>query len=387
MNKKEIGELSRRWKPEKGAVTRVYGCFVTGSSKQIVADLDEGLGLMPQEESELYLGFLKKTLSGSLGRNLIDIVFSTKQVADSDEHRLLMDLKNSSLQDGDARRTFYQKVIDCLDMDGESYLILMAADAYDVSHRGRDGEDQPDASDGVFRYFLCAVCPVKENKVRLGYYPGDNEFHCADGKQVCPPELGFLFPAFDDRAANIYNALFYTRKPDMIHQEFIDGVFRTEPPLSAAEQRANFQSALIESQGDDCSLDVVQGVHAQLSERIAQHKEVRSPEPLALTAEEVGKMLRECGVTEERALAFEDQCAEALGEGASLQPANIIDPGRFEIKTDAARIVVEPSCASLVETRVIDGKKYILIPAGDTLDVNSIPVNLDQPAEAGAGVE
>jgi len=379
MNKKEISELSRRWKPERCAVSRIYGCFVMGSSKQIIADLDEGLGLMPQEESELYLNFLKKTLSGTQGRNLVDIVFSTRQVADSDEHRLLMDLKNSALQNGDARRAFYQKVIDCLDMDGESYLILMAADAYDVSRRGRDGEDQPDASDEVFHYFLCAVCPVKENKISLGYFPGDNEFHCADGKQVCPPELGFLFPAFDDRASNIYNALFYTRKPDQIHQEFIDGVFRAEPPLSAAEQRESFQSALTESLGDGCSLDVVQGVHEQLSERLAAHKESRSPEPLSLTANEVGKMLRECGVQEEQAISFENHCAALLGEGASLTPANLVDPNRFEIKTEGARIIVEPSIASQVEARVVNGKRYVLIPAGDELEVNGIPVSFPTP--------
>lgn len=67
MIQKELNELRRRWRPEKNAVSRIYGCFVN-SSKEIVSDLDESLGMMPQEEAEKYLSLLKKGLSGSLGK-------------------------------------------------------------------------------------------------------------------------------------------------------------------------------------------------------------------------------------------------------------------------------------------------------------------------------
>ena len=66
-------------------------------------------GILPQDEAEKYLNLLKKTLSGKLGKNLIDIIFSTEQVADSDEHRLLMALRDSQLKDGDIREEFYQQ--------------------------------------------------------------------------------------------------------------------------------------------------------------------------------------------------------------------------------------------------------------------------------------
>ena len=211
MNQKELGELRRRFRPEKSAISRIYGCYVN-SNKEVISYLDESLGRMPQEESEKYLGLLKKSLSGTLGRNLMDIVFSTEQVMDSDEHRLLSALRESGLKDGDVREEFYRKVIDALDMGESNYLILLAHDAYDVPYRSKDGADQADAADAVFQYILCCVCPVKDGKPELGYFPGENEFHsCTAGQVVSAPELGFLFPAFDDRTANIYNALFYSR--------------------------------------------------------------------------------------------------------------------------------------------------------------------------------
>ena len=309
MNQKEINELRRRFRPEKSAISRVYGCYVN-SSKEIVSDLDESLGMMPQEESEKYLSLLKKGLSGSLGKNLIDIVFSTQQVADSEEHRLLTTLWDSQLKDNEARQTFYHKVIDSLDMGDSSYLLLLACDSYDVPHRGKDDSLQADASDEVFTYIVCVVCPIKEGKVELGYFPGDNEFHCAAGQTVASPELGFLFPAFDDRAANIYNALFYSRKANEIHQEFIDAIFHVEAPMSAVEQKEAFQSAL--SDAFDCSLEVMQTVHEQLREKIKEHRESGSSEPLEMSASEIGQILQSCGIADEQVAAFQEKCGYVI---------------------------------------------------------------------------
>lgn len=373
MNLKEVSELRRRWRPEKNAVGHIYGCLVN-ANREIISDLDESLGRMSQEEAERYLGLLKKVLSGTLGKNLIDIIFSTQQVMDSEEHRLLAGLRSCQLKDGQVRQAFYQKVIESLDMEGGSYLLLMAHDTYDVPQRGRDGEEQEDASEEVFPYFLCCVCPLKLGKPELNYYPGDNEFHCAVSQTVGPPEMGFLFPAFDGRTANIYNALFYSRKPEELHQEFIDAVFHTEPPMSAAEQKETFQSVLAETLEDAFNVEVAQGVHEQLTERIAQHKESRNPEPLALSAREVGIILQDCGIVQDRVEEFQKRCDEQFGPGAVLSPANLIDAGRFELKTAQATVSVTPENSYLVETRVIDGKKYILVPAEEAVEVNGLAV-------------
>ena len=377
MNQKEVSELRRRFRPEKSAVSRVYGCYVNGSSREIISYLDESLGNMPLEEAEKYLSLLKKSLSGALGKNLIDVVFSTAQVMDSDEHRLLSALRESELKDGEIRETFYRAVIDALDMGDNNYLILLAHDAYDVPHRGKDGEADPGRSEEVFSYILCSVCPVKNCKMELGYFPGENEFHsCAAGQVVSAPELGFLFPAFDDRAANIYNALFYSRKADQIHQEFLDAVFRTEPPMSAAEQKEAFEEALSGALEEAYNLEVAQAVHGQLLEKIEAHKEDKEAEPLALSAGEIGGILRDCGVAEEKAEAFRSRCGEAFG-GAALNPENLIDVKRFDVKTEHAAISIDPAYSYLVETRIIDGRKYLLIPAGEGVEVNGLSVGLE----------
>ena len=376
MNSKEVSELRRRFQPDKTAVSRVYGCYVN-SQKEVVSYIDGSLGMMPQEEAEQYLTLLKKALSGKPGKNLIDIVFTNQQVMDSEEHRTLMALRDSGLKDPAQREAFYRRIIETLDMGESNYLILMAHDAYDVPARSKDGAKLDDASDRVFRYIVCAVCPVKDGKPELSYYSGENEFHNSLAKQIVgAPELGFLFPAFDDRTANIYNALFYNRKPDALHQEFINGIFRIEAPMSAAEQKTAFQTALADALEDSCNMNIVQSVHERLRERIVEHKESKDPEALTVSAKDIGSILADCGVAEEQTAAFRDRCAEEFGEGAVLSPENIIDSKRFEVKTGDATLSVDPEQSYLIETRMIDGKKYILIPAGEDVEINGFAVRI-----------
>lgn len=384
MTQKEIAELRRRFRPDKSAINHIYGCYVNGN-REIISYLDEPLGIMPQEESEKYLSLLKKSLSGTQGKNLIDIVFSTQQVADSEEHSLLMALRDSQLKDGKARKAFYDRVIGTLDMDGGNYLLLMAYDAYDVPYKGKDGEMQADASDTVFSYIVCCICPVKDGKPELGFFAGENEFHsCTANQIVAPPELGFLFPAFDDRAANLYNALFYSKKPDQLHQEFIDAVFHTEPPLSSAEQRDAFETALSDALEGACSMEIAQAIHERLRDQIVQHKELHDPEPLAVTVGEVGAILQSCNVPEEQVSRFLENCEEQFGKGIVLDPSNLIDSGKFEVETADARISVDPERSYLVETRMIDGRAYLLIPA-DGVTVNGLPIKATSVPEGSDG--
>lgn len=382
MNQKELNELRRRFKPDRTAISKVYGCYVSGS-RQIISYVDAPLGLLSQEEQEMYLNLLKKTLSGALGRNLIDIEFSTRQVADSDEHRLLQTLRQTELQDPNARESLYRRIIDAIDMGESSYLILLAADTYDVPHRSRDDLEVPDASETVFRYFVCAICPVKDPTLALQYSDRDKEFRgSSTGHIALPPVLGFLFPAFDDRSANIYSALFYSKDTAQLHQEVIDAVFCIQnAPMSPQEQQNVFTSALTETLEKDCSYDVVQAVHEQLRGRIQEHKDSRDPEPLTLSVREVGDVLTGSGVPEEKAEAFQEACRRKYGQDAALNPRNIIEAGKFQIATPEVKITVPPEYSYMVETRIIDGRRFILIPADDGVEVNGIAVTIPNPQE------
>ena len=388
MNQKEINELRRRFHPERCSINHIYGCYVN-SKKEIISRVDTSLSTLPQEETSLYLERLKKALSGTLGKNLIDIVFTTGQVLDSDEHRLLMALRDSHLEDPEIRENFYQIVVNALDMEDSNYLILLAADNYDVPHKGRDGDTFAEGSDQVFRYVICSICPVKDSGAALRYFHDESAFHSAAAGQIAgAAALGFIFPAFDNRSTNIHNALYYVQKPAQMHPEFIDAVFRSEEiPMSAEEQQTAFQTALQDALEQDCSFDLMQTVHEQLRERIEDHKSAKDPEELDLSTRELEDILRSGGVSEEKLTAFHEACEVQFGKHAVLKPDNLIDSGRYEIRTNDVKLSVNPEFSYLVEARVINGRKYLLVPAEGSLEINGIPVSFsgisDQQHEEG----
>lgn len=376
MNIKEIGEIRRRVRRDRSNMTAIYGCYVNGQ-KEIVSEFKQSTGIMPENEAEKYFGLLKRTLSGSIGKNLIDISFKTSQVADSPEHKLLMDLRNTGLKDESLRAELYTKIIQSVSFD-EGFLILIGCDSYDVPFKSTDDETQTEASNETYTYLLCAVCPVKQTKPNLRYVAENKEFHDGGIAQVpAAPEIGFLFPAFDNRATNIYNALFYTHSPKENHEELANALFCVQVPQPAAEQKKSFEALLGASLKEECSLDVVQTVHEQLCQSIELHKESRVAEPLLISKEQVKQSLAECGVSEKNISKFSVDFDEVFGFEAQLHPKNIINNKRFEIKTPDVSIQVSPERADLIETRIIDGVKYILICADENVEVNGVPITIE----------
>ncbi len=377
MTEKEIAEIRRRVRRDKSNISRIIGCYVN-EKREIISLFDQSLGLLPPEEQEIHLTFLKKTLSGASEKNLIDISFSTQQVIDSEEHKLLMALRRSSLKDERVVQEFYQRIIQTLNIEG-NYLILLAADNYDVPYRSKDGDKQEDASSEVFSYILCSICPVKLSQPELSYFAAEKEFHNSKvGWAVAAPVLGFMFPAFDNRATNIYNALYYTKDISENHAEFIDTIFHTDVPMSATEQKATFQSVLSNALDSDCSFEVVQSVHEELCEMIELHKESKVEEPLVISKEQVKSALKSCGVPDARIGTFAEKYDEEFGADVTISPRNIIDNKRFEIRTPDVVITVNPERSDLVEARVINGTKYILICADEGVEVNGVSIHISE---------
>ena len=378
MNRKEIAEIRRRFNPDKNAISRVRGCYVN-DKREVVSTFDRALMSFPQEEQEKYLAIFKRTLAGVPGRNLIDIEFRPDQVMDDEAHQLLMGLRNTALSVDVGVEQLCRRIIDNLQMEG-NYLILMMHDAYDVPFKHADENKADVISEEVFNYILVSVCPVKLTKPALSYFSEDNAFHSRDlDWVVAGPELGFMFPTFDDRATNIYSALYFTRDAADVHDEFIDAVFHCDAPMPAAEQREVFQAVLEDALDDELSLEVVQTVHEQLRDMIETHDQDKTAEPLVVSKREVAGMLEACGVPDEKLAAFEEKYDTEFGQGISLSAVNIAEPKKFEVRTPDVVVQVNPERSDLIETRVIDGFKYILIRAEEGVEVNGVSINIASP--------
>ncbi|MBR3076427.1 MAG: DUF4317 domain-containing protein [Oscillospiraceae bacterium] len=371
---KEISELRRRLRADRTAITHIYGCYVSCFG-EILAEFDGSLALLPLQEQEKYLDLLRKGVSGSIGRTLSDLSFPTAEVLNGQRHALLMKLLKSRLEDAEARRSFYERVAGSLRLADSNYLILLAADVYDVPFRARDEALHADSGETQFSYLLCSICPVKETRPSLCYEAAEKSFrsHGADWA-AGNPELGFLFPAFDDRAANLYGALLYNRSKEHSYDAFIDAIFHARPPMAVGVQKDTFREVLTEALDEECSPRLVQTVHSQLRELAAAHKEARDPEPLRVSCGELSRLLEHSGISEPRTAAFRVKYEAAFGADTALPPQNLLNTAQLEYKTPDVVIRVNPDRQDLVQVKEIGGVRCVVIAADEGIEINGVAV-------------
>lgn len=391
MNQRDLSQLKRRLNPDKRNPTVIRGCYVSYDGT-VISSFAQPVFHLPAEENEKYMSLFKRVLSGTPGQNLQEIEFTGMQAMEGEEHKILSTMRESGLTDEEAVNAFYERVINYIrtvsPADAQSvneqqaasnYLILLLHDGYDVPYINENGETDNDQATDMFSYILCCVCPVKQTKPALSYFLTENEFHTRMADWVVSaPDLGFLFPAYEEHSANIYKAMFFTRDSADAHEAFVENIFGSDLPMPAAEQQETFQSVLQEALADECSLDVVQAVHETVRTRLEEQKADKTAEPLKLTKQDVKEVLESCGVSEERAQVFEDKYAEAFGEYTEIPAVNVVAPKQFNISTPSVSIKVAPDRSDLIETRMIDGKCYILVLADGDVEVNGVNVKFRQ---------
>ena len=371
MIKQEINEIKRLFTPNSCSITRICGCYVDGE-KNKKTEFKEAFLSLPEEEIFKYFELLRKALSGSVGKNLLNLGFPTDSETDGGTQEFLFRLRESKLKDEALLEEFYDRIIASYEFVG-NYLILLIHDAYDVPGKTTDGLTMEDASDTVFEYILCCICPVVLSKPGLSYDAEINEFHNRMRDWVVNmPETGFLFPAFIDRASDIHSVLFYSNNPEELHSEFVEGILGCALSLSAGVQKEAFQTIIEETLGEDCEYAVVKSIHENLTEMIEEHKEI--PEPLTLDKKEVKRLLEKSGVEEEKLTDFEKLYDAAAGEDTALFVDNVASIRTFEVKTPDVVVKVNPERADLVNTMMVDGRKCLVIEINDQVEVNGINV-------------
>ncbi len=378
MNKKEISEIKKQFTPSHCAITRICGCYVDGE-KEKKAQMKEMFLSLPEEEMFKYFDIFRKTLSGTLGKNLVNMEFPMETEDFGGTQAFLMSLRESQLNDPNLLNEFYDKVIESYDY-GENYLILLIHSVYDVPGKTTDGLEMEDASDEVYDHILCAICPVKLSKPGLSYQAETNSFHDRIRDWIVElPEVGFLFPAFNDRSTDIHNILYYTKNPEDLRSSLVDQLLGCVLPLTAKNQKETFQTIIEDTLGSDCDYETIRNIHENLHEMMEEKKE--EPDPLVLDKTDIKNLLAGSGVQPEKLEDFEKHYEASAPEPVPFMASNIANTRKFEVKTPDVIVQVNPARSDLVDTRIIDGRRCIVIEINDAVEVNGIPVRFHQTTE------
>ena len=376
MNKKEVSEIKKLFTKERCCINRLCGCYVDADKNKVVKIKNAFLSI-PEEEMYKYLDIFRKSLSGSLGKNLLNMEFPLEQEMGEGTQKSLLALRDSELKDDALLEAFYDKIIETY-YHPENYLILLIHGSYDIPMRTSDGMEMDDASDYIYNFVQCCLCPVKLSKAGLCYNAETNSISDRIRDWIVDmPEQGFLFPAFNERNSDVHGLLYYSKNSEELSFEITEQLLGCVQPIPAKQQKESFQAIIEETLGEECVYDVVRNIHENLNEMIEEQKD--SLEPVELDKADVKKLLAKCGAPEENLEQFERQYDEEIGAKMTVMANNISDTRKFEIKTPDVTVKVNPQRSDLVETRVIDGIPCLVIPLTDEVEVNG--VHIYTPAE------
>jgi len=378
MNQHDLSEIKRRLNPDKRNPSLICGCYVDYIGNPITS-FELPVATLYEQENENYMSIFRKVLSGQIGQTLTPLAFP----AESDD--LLLRVRDTELNDEESLQALFTRLIAGIRAEhpdlqsveeaqtADNWLILLLHDHMDVRNRNVNREIDYENSDRSFSYILCAVCPVKRDKSALRYDPSDSIFRERAPEWLAgAPVLGFLFPLFEDGAADVNTILFFSKDSRDAHEAFLKAAFNVEAVMPAAEQTENFQMLLAQSLGTECSLDVIQEMHEAVTGLIEEQD--KNADPLMLTRKDVARVLTDGGVSPERVEAFQEGFDATFGAGAMIPAVNLVTPKQFKVDLPSVSIKVDPKQADLLETRVIDGRSYLLIPIDGDISVNGQPV-------------
>ncbi len=371
MIRQEISEIKKLFTPKNCSITRICGCYVDGE-KNKKTELKQAFLALPEEEMFKYFEILRKALSGTLGKNLLTLDFPLATESEGGTQEFLLLLRDSRLKDETLLEAFYDKIIETYEYVG-NYLILVIHDVYDVPGKTSDGIEMEDASDEVYEYILTCICPVNLSKPGLSYNAIENTFQNRIRDWVVGmPETGFLFPAFNDRGADLHSTLYYSKDSEDLKESFVEQLLGCPLPLSAGGQKETFQALIEETLGETCDIEVVKNIHDKLNEMVQEHKE--DPAPLVLDKNEVKTIFASSGVNNDKMAEFDRHYDETAGEDTSLYISNVVNTRTFEVKTPDVVIKVNPERTDLIETKTINGRECLVIELGGNIEVNGITV-------------
>ena len=406
MNRKEINEIKALYDSVQDcSILRLAGCYVNGE-KNKVKTFNESFYNLPEEEMYKYLEIFRKTLSGVPGKNLLDMAFTEGGADESAGHGLLDRIRRSELKDDEVLQSFYDKVISGYDIVG-NYLILLIYQSYDVPGMTTDGIMEEDASDEVYNYILCSICPMKLTKPGLGFDETVGEIHTLrQSFAVELPETGFIYPAFNERSSDDTMILYSTKRTDNIQDMLLEDVLKVSTTLPAKQQKVGFTEFVSDILGNDSSFETVLAVQENLSETIKTIKNESNGETVFLDKTAVRNVFENSGVSEEKlkdfSRKFDDQFdmqkiykknIESVSENGEEMPAmdtqrrvpsvkveeklfadNVVPTRNFEVKTKDMVLRINSKHTDIIDTRVIDGKKCLVIELTEDITVNGIPV-------------
>lgn len=374
MNKSNIMEIKKTLKISQEfmpSINSVCTCLVNGENQKLLTNTESYMSL-EEEEQFKYIDILKNTLSGSIGKKLLNLEYNISESSRQAQDEML-EAHKQMFSDTTIRDKFFDKIIEHFEF-GENYLIVVGHGIYDVPVKASDGTKLEDETD-TYDFMITAICPIHSTKSGLTFDPELERMTASKQVQIVEaPVAGFLYPSFNDRTTDIHELLYYTKKPNEQHPEFIEALIGTTAPTSCVAQQHIFETILAEVTDDKADFELIKSLHENLQEK-AENGEMQSADK-KLDKNDIKNILEEAGVPSDKLSNFDHVYERAGGsDTTNFEIQNLLTLNKFDVKAPDVEIKIKPDRTGLVQKKKIDGRNCIVVTLEGDIELNGIVVS------------
>lgn len=372
MNKKEISEVKKQFSitNNNSSFNRIVTAYITEDHEIGFMDARHFMALSEIEQL-IWLDTFKKSLGGSIGKNLLEFSFPVVNGTEGPCQNLLYEVNLDGLSNNDKTKEFIQHIADGFDYAGEYFIVALSV-SYSIPVKGKNTDEDGEDSDELYNFVITAICPI--NKVGYNMCLNMDKTNCEkcdDTKmEVGKPMHGILFPTFNDRSSDVHSVMYFTAKPKDMSHSIIEKVLGCGTKLAANEQKDKFNNMLSRVLDADSTFNVTSAIHQELNEIIGNH--CMESEPVELNQDEIKKILERSGVDKSNLEEFENIYDEEIGDGISLTAVNITNESAMKVSSPDIKINVKPKASEKVKAQLVDGKRCIVIALDETVEVNGV---------------
>lgn len=372
MNKKEVAEVKKQFSitNSKSAFNKMLTAYVTEDHEIGFMNVRHFMA-MPDVEQLIWLEAFKKSLGGSIGKNLLELTFPIVNGTEGPCHNLLYEVSQDGFSNSEKNEEFIKHIVDGFDYAGE-YFIAALSVSYSIPVSGKNTDEDGEDSEELYDFVITAICPI--NKVGYNMCLSADKSSCEkcdDTKmEVGKPIHGILFPTFNDRSSDVHSVMYFTAKPKEMSHSIIEKVLGCGEKLAADEQKEKFNNMLARVLDADSTFNVTAAIHQELNEIIGNH--CMESDPVELNQEEIKKILERSGVDESNLEEFDDIYEEEVGDGVCLTAVNITNESAMKVNSPDIKINVKPKASEKVKAQLVDGKRCLVITLDETVEVNGV---------------
>ena len=362
MNKKEINEIKKLFGADSGLFTidRVLTAFVD-AEKNVKLTGVQSFNTIEPDECELIIQNLKKVLSGTIGKNLLEYSFPKAAALEGGSQGFLYEVMKSGFEDDDLNKKFIGTIAERMEYVS-TYAVFAAKCTYSVMKKNKMDELTDDA-DTNYNFIITAVCPVTLRIDGLVYDDEKNTIaknERAD-RIVELPTDGFLFPIFSDRQQDANGILYYTKNAKKPNVSMVEEVLGCEFSMSYENERSTFRKILTGVVGEELDYDIITSVNSKIKEFVDQN--AHETEIPTVDTGKLSQILWESGVGADKLEALPKVFEKSSG-GKPLTAVNLVDQ-KTVLNVPSITVSIKKDAVDKVKTQMIDGRRCLVIALDD----------------------